>query len=68
MKKVEEELAVDFSKLTKGEISQWFQQFKYTPKEYIDIDADLENSDKLSEREIFEMVTDKAKKDNDKYI
>jgi hypothetical protein len=31
-KKVEEELAVDFSKLTKGEISQWFQQFKYTPK------------------------------------
>jgi len=49
-KKVEEELAEDFSKLTKGEISQWFQQFKYTPKEYIDIDADVENSDKLSER------------------
>ena len=64
-KKVEEELAVDFSKLTKGEISQWFQQFKYTPKEYIDVDADVENSDKLSEREIFEMVTDKEKKDNE---
>ena len=64
-KKVEEDLAVDFSKLTKGEISQWFQQFKYTPKEYIDIDADVEISDKLSEREIFEMVTDKAEKDNE---
>ena len=53
------------SKLTKGEISQWFQQFKYTPKEYIDIDADVEISDKLSEREIFEIVTDKAEKDNE---
>jgi len=28
-----EELAIDFSKLTKGEISQWFKQFAYTPKE-----------------------------------
>ena len=26
-KKLEEALAVDFSKLTKGEISQWFQHF-----------------------------------------
>ena len=34
-------------------------------KEYIDIDADVEISDKLSEREIFEMVTDKAEKDNE---
>ena len=34
-KKAEEEFSIDFSKLSKGEISQWFKQFAYTPKEYI---------------------------------
>jgi hypothetical protein len=60
-----EELAIDFSKLSKGEISQWFKQFAYTPKEYIDADADAEVANQLSDREIFEMVTQTEEEENE---
>ena len=47
-KKTKEQLAVDFSELTKGEISQWIHQFKYISKDYIDINADVEVIDMLN--------------------
>ena len=34
-KEYNEEINVDFSKLTKGEISEQFKQFSYTSNEYI---------------------------------
>ena len=33
-----DDLTVDFSKLTKGEISKYFQQLAYIPREYINVD------------------------------
>ncbi len=41
-------MAIDFSKMSKGVISQWFKQFAYTPKEYIDVEAGMrENFEKI---------------------
>ena len=47
-------MTVNFSKLTKYE---WFDQFDFTPNEYIEVDDNEPVADKMTDREIFEIIT-----------
>ncbi|RNA32471.1 hypothetical protein BpHYR1_004481 [Brachionus plicatilis] len=59
MEKAQEfgQMLESWREVSKGEISEWFKKFEYTPMEYIDIDSQEPINDNFTDCEIFEMVT-----------
>ena len=58
-----DKLKINFSKLTQGEIANLFKKFDYTPYEYVQIDDLIPICDTMTDKEIFEIITNAEDKE-----